>query len=426
MNFEKHLEKYLSKEEIDSLMYALNMPSKHAALLNNRKMDDETFKKLFPNVIPHPFVKHAYIYDKNEYDLGKSIYHLLGCFYLQEPSAMMPSFLLNPSEDDILLDLCAAPGGKSIQASFLMNNKGLIISNDIARNRCDAILENVERLGIGNIIITNNDFDLIKNNYKNTFTKIILDAPCSGSGMFRKENKMKDDWSFNKVLKYAETQKQLILMAYDMLTDGGDMVYSTCSFSFEEDEEVIQYLLENTNAELIDIPDNEMLYKSNNLPLGVHLLPNLFPGEGHYICLIHKPGLIKKHPLKEKETSNKFKGVDIDQKLTYVQRFGDTLFALPHPPINIKPLHIVRMGVKIGEYIKDIFKYSYHYSHYIDSFANEIKLNDEQLEQYLKGQVLYQQSTRGYVLLIYKGVNLSFGKSDGKVIKNHFPKGLRR
>ena len=180
MEFLEHLKTYLNDEEIAKLDASLKANSEHALLLNTEKMSEETLLSIYPNLKRHPIVKNAFIYDKNELDLGKSIYHELGCFYLQEPSAMLPAFLLNPDSNDVVLDLCAAPGGKSMQASLLMKNEGLIISNDIARNRVGAILENAERLGRGNLLITNNDFSSIYTRFNNTFDKIILDVPCSG------------------------------------------------------------------------------------------------------------------------------------------------------------------------------------------------------------------------------------------------------
>ena len=167
MDFLSHLSKYLNQEEIDKLEASLKGKSEHALLLNTSKMNEEMLLSLFPNVKRHPIVKNAYLYNKDEYDLGKSVYHALGCFYLQEPSAMLPAYLLDPKPGDVVLDLCAAPGGKSMQASLLMENKGLIVSNDIAKNRAFAISENAERLGRGNLLITNNDFSLIYQNYLN-------------------------------------------------------------------------------------------------------------------------------------------------------------------------------------------------------------------------------------------------------------------
>ena len=412
MDFVEHLKAYLSDEEIKNLLDSLDKESQHAVLLNTKKMSDEMFLSLFPKVTPHPIVKHAYLYNKDEYDLGKSVFHLLGCFYLQEPSAMVPAYLLSPQEDEIVLDMCAAPGGKTIQASILMNGAGLIIANDLSRPRCSTLVENIERLGLGNVTVTNNDLSKIAANYQNKFDRIILDAPCSGSGMFRKEAKMKDDWSYNKVLKFQEVQKQLILLAFDMLEKGGTLCYSTCSFSKEEDEDVISYLLEKREAELIQFSHN-LVYFNKQKPLGFHLLPSIFPGEGHYVCLIRKPGkLIKNNSvIKEKEFFE-------------IKRYGDTLFGVNYP-FTYKGFNIVREGVKIGEKIKNEIKYDYHYGHYTSRFEKVYELNDDDLIKYLSGNVITKNIDKGHYLLRYKGINVDITNSDGRMIKNHFPKGLR-
>ena len=419
MEFVEHLKSYLSNEEIDKLMDSLKDESLHAVLLNPKKMSDEEFLKLFPDVIKHPIVAHAYIYKKEIYNLGKSIYHTLGCFYLQEPSAMVPAYLLNAEENDLILDMCAAPGGKTIQTSFLMKDTGLIISNDLSKLRTFSIVENVERLGLGNIVVTNNDLSLIDNKLQNTFDKIILDAPCSGSGMFRKEDKMVQDWSYNKVLKFAETQKQLISIAYSMLKPGGTLVYSTCSFSLEEDEDVIKYLLENSDAEIVPITNNPLFYINKKKPLGVHLLPSIFPGEGHYICLIKKPGISVKRELK----------VGIDKKINQfnlkeIYRFGDYIFGLNYP-YTFKCFNVVRLGVKVGESIKGEIKYDYHYAHFIDSFDNTYSLQSNELAKYFAGETINAPVNKGIYLLTFDGINVDLAKSDGRIFKNHFPKGLR-
>ena len=418
MDFLSHLSKYLNQDEIAKLEASLKQKSQHALLLNTNKMSEEMLLSLFPNMKRHPIVKNAYLYDKDEYDLGKSVYHALGCFYLQEPSAMIPAYLLDAKPGDIVLDLCAAPGGKSVQSSFLMNNQGLIISNDIAKNRAFAISENAERLGLGNLLITNNDFSLIYQNYLNCFDKIILDAPCSGSGMFRKDDKMMLDWSYQKVLKYSEIQKELILMSYQMLKPGGTMVYSTCSFSYEEDEEVIDYLLSNSGAKTIDIPDSLLFYKKGQ---GIHLFPSLFPGEGHYVCLIKKPGELKVSRKNEK-VSNKYQ---IATPYNYVEKYGDYLYTMSET-FNTKKLSIIRYGAKVGEVTKDGVKYDHHYAHFIDSFEREKEITFEELLKYYQGETLNTDLPKGDVLLKYKDINVDIAKSDGRIIKNHLPKGLRR
>ncbi len=418
MEFFKHLKTYLNDQEIKALEDSLNEPSKHALLLNTSKMNEETLLSLFPNLIKHPIVKNAYLYNKDEYDLGKSVYHALGCFYLQEPSAMLPAYLLNPKPGELLLDLCAAPGGKSMQASLLMNNTGLIISNDLSKPRAFSISENAERLGRGNLLITNNDFSLIYQRYLNYFDKIILDAPCSGSGMFRKESKMEEDWSYQKVLKFASIQKELILMSYQMLKPGGTMVYSTCSFSYEEDEEVIDYLLANSDASLVDIENNPLFYKSKGN--GIHLLPSIFPGEGHYIALISKPG--HSETTHFEEGKNKFK---IETSYNHTEKYGDYLFTMSEK-VNTKYLNVIRYGVKVGEVIKDEIKFDHHYAHFVANLDNEIDISFEDLIKYYQGETLNYQTKKGYILLKYQGINVDIAKSDGRIIKNRLPKGLRR
>ena len=417
MEFYEHLKTYLSDDEIEKLANSLSEESQHAVLLNPKKIDDGTFLSLFPRVQKHPIVPHAYIYLKELYNLGKNIYHTLGCFYLQEPSAMVPAYLLNAQKNDLILDMCAAPGGKTIQVSFNLDDTGLIIANDLSRSRANSIVENVERLGLGNIIITNNDLSLIYKKYLNTFDKIILDAPCSGSGMFRKEDKMMKDWSYNKVLKFSETQKELITYAYAMVKPGGTICYSTCSFSQEEDEDVIEYLLNNSDAEVLKI-DNPLFYINKKKPLGVHLFPFLFPGEGHYICLIKKPGnsVFKR----EKETINKNKfGLNFKK----IYQFGDYLFGLNYD-FNYRYFNVVRLGVKIGELIHDEIRYDYHYAHYQNDLPI-YELNDDTLKLYFNGESIPTSLEKGYYTLTYMGVNVDIAKADGRVIKNHLPKVFR-
>ena len=411
MEFLNHLKRYLNEEEIAKLDASLKEKSQHALLLNTEKMDESTLLSLFPSLKKHPIVKNAYLYDKDELDLGKSVYHELGCFYLQEPSAMLPAYLLSPEEGDVVLDLCAAPGGKSMQASLLMHNQGLIVSNDLSKPRAFSIVENAERLGRGNLLITNNDFSLIYDKFVNAFDKIILDAPCSGSGMFRKENKMLLDWSYQKVLKNAEIQKSLILIAYSMLKPGGMMVYSTCSFSYEEDEEVIDYLLDKTDASIVDIEDNSLFYKSKNKGHGIHLFPFLFPGEGHYIALIKKPGTLNK---KEKK--------DLVRK---EEKYGDYLFSLSEP-FNTKSLNVVRFGVKVGQVDKNEIRYDYHYARYKNDFEPTLEIDQNTLIKYYQGETINTPYQKGYVMIKYQGISVDIAKSDGRIIKNRLPKGLRK
>ena len=422
MTFEEHLLSWMNNKEINNLISSLaEDKSKHAVLLNTNKISDEKFVELFPNVNPHPIVKHAYLYDKDEYDLGKNILHELGAYYLQDSSAMCVSYLLGIEPNEKVLDLCAAPGGKTVQASMALNKTGLLISNDLSHQRAGLILQNVERLGLGNIVITNNDFSLIYKDYQEHFDKIILDAPCSGSGMFRKQREMEDDWSYQKVLKFAEIQKELIRIAYFMLKPGGKLIYSTCSFSKEEDEDVVEELLNNSDAQIIKI-ENDLFVNGKN-DLGVHLLPSVFPGEGHYICLLTKPGVLNSSSNKEiKFKPNKFINTIND---SFVNKFGDALFYLESDD-NLKKLSVIRKGVKLGEISGQVLKFDHHYATFISSFENELEIDLQSAIKYISGESLNIPSKRGFVLLKYMGINIDIAKSDGNIIKNRYPKYLRK
>lgn len=419
MTFKEHLIQSIGEKEADLLISSLGQKSEHAVLLNTNKISEEEFLKEFPLVKPHPIVKHAFIYDKDVYELGKHIYHELGYYYLQEPSAMVVSSLIDFKEDDLVLDMCAAPGGKSIQASFKMNDKGLIVSNDLSFSRCGLLSNNLERLGIGNVVITNNDLSKIYLKYENTFDKIILDAPCSGSGMFRKDEAMVNDWSINKVYKYQEIQKELILIAYSMLKPGGVLSYSTCSYSKEEDEDVARYLLNHSDAQLVNIPSHMCFYIKD---IGVRLMPSHFVGEGQYIVQFTKPGSKNKTEFKHE---NKFS--EIIKGSYDVKKVNEFLFAVKNG-IDLKGFNIYRYGLKIGEFKKDLFKYDLHYarSNPKDSF-NVVELTLDELMKYLYGEQLNKTNPyKGYVLLTYKNTAVDIAKTDGNVIKNYYPKGLRK
>lgn len=419
VTFKQHLIQSIGEKEAELLLASLDKKSEHAVLLNTNKISEEEFLKEFPLVKPHPIVKHAFIYNKEVYELGKHIYHELGYYYLQEPSAMVVSSLIDFNEDDLVLDMCAAPGGKSIQASFKMNDKGLIISNDLSFSRCGLLSNNLERLGIGNVVITNNDLSKIYLKYENTFDKIILDAPCSGSGMFRKDEAMLNDWSINKVYKYQDIQKELILIAYYMLKPGGLLSYSTCSYSKEEDEEVARYLLSNSDAELVNIPALKYFYIKD---IGVRLMPSHFDGEGQYIVQFKKPGQLIKTNFVHLNKFTQLVNINKD-----VKKVNDYLFAVNNG-LELKGFNIYRYGVKVGEFKKDLFKYDLHYARsYAKENFNRVELTLDELKKYLYGEQLNKPNKfKGYILLTYKNTAVDIAKTDGQVIKNYYPKGLRK
>ena len=415
MDFVSHLRKYLEDDQITSLVNSFKEKEHKGLLLNTNKMSKEQFIELFPNVKPHPLVDNAFLYDKDEYEFGKSVYHDLGCYYIQDPSASLVSYLLSPKEDEYVLDMCAAPGGKSVQASLLMNQKGVLYSNDLSFKRAQILLSNVERMGLGNVVVLSADLSKIKG-LENSFDKIILDAPCSGSGMFRKMEEMKDDWTYEKVIKASYIQKELILLAYSFLKEGGTLVYSTCSYSYEEDEEVIEHLLKNSDATLLPLPKDDSFYVSKS-GIGIHLFPHLFPGEGHYICLIKKPGELSKNKAlpyeNTKITSGKGEGKLINH------------FTLPMTPIKVLEDISFRPGLLTFIESKDKKVVSYQYSHYLGD-SDSYPLNEEQLKKYLHGETINIEDNKKYSVVSYHGINVGPVNTVNKVLKNLYPKGLRR
>ena len=416
MDFEKSLEKYLSKDEIAKLIASFLNEEKKSIYLNSNKISEKDLLLFFPNLKHHPVVPNGFLFDKNEYELGKKIYHELGAYYIQEPSAMLVAHFLDAKPGEIVLDLCAAPGGKTIQTALKMQNQGLIIANDLSKSRANILLSNIERMGISNTVVTSLDFKNYYQKFAGFFDKIILDAPCSGSGMFRKSDEMKNDWTYEKVLKNAAIQKELILMCYSMLKEGGKLAYSTCSYSFEEDEEVVEFLLQNSDAKLENIPSFEGEFRSPKFKETVHLFPSHFEGEGHYIALIKKPGVLPSSKLSPIEVTRTVQGKGNTKE---IQKF----LCPSKLPANFENLAL-RPGLFLGSQIGDKFVPSHHRSH-VENADESIELTKEELIKYLKGETLNKKCPNGFNFVSYMGMNLGVCYCVNGVLKNYYPKGLR-
>lgn len=414
MNFKENLLSYLDEKFVDELLDSMQKERTNCLILNTQKMDDETFIKMFPKVTPHTIIPHAYFFDKNDYDFGKSFYFDNGLFYIMDSASMMAPFLLPIEDGDNVLDMCAAPGGKSIFL-ILKNPRINIISNDINYQRSCTLSSNVEKMGFSNEIISCSTISLLANYYKTTFDKIILDAPCSGSAMFRKSEDMKNDWNYNKVLRCRDEQKVLIEQAATMLKKGGILSYSTCSFSYEENEEVIlDFLSNHSEFKAIKIYDDPSFVRGKNLEEAIHLFPNKFKGEGQFICLLKKDGNLTK-----KEANF------VDNEFKFKERILDNVY-LFNNPLNLSHLTILRKGL-----LKSTFKGkneipSFHYAHYLSS-NNSIKLTEEEAKKYLHGDEITKITNlaNGYYVVSYQNINLGYVHIVGNKLKNLYPKGLR-
>lgn len=414
MNFKENLLSYLDEKFVDELLDSMQKERTNCLILNTQKMDDETFIKMFPKVTPHTIIPHAYFFDKNDYDFGKSFYFDNGLFYIMDSASMMVPFLLPIEDGDNVLDMCAAPGGKSIFL-ILKNPRINIISNDINYQRSCTLSSNVEKMGFSNEIISCSTISLLANYYKTTFDKIILDAPCSGSAMFRKSEDMKNDWNYNKVLRCRDEQKVLIEQAATMLKKGGILSYSTCSFSYEENEEVIlDFLSNHSEFKAIKIYNDPSFVRGKNLEEAIHLFPNKFKGEGQFICLLKKDGNLTK-----KEANF------VDNEFKFKERILDNVY-LFNNPLNLSHLTILRKGL-----LKSTFKGkneipSFHYAHYLSS-NNSIKLTEEEAKKYLHGDEITKITNlaNGYYVVSYQNINLGYVHIVGNKLKNLYPKGLR-
>ncbi len=426
MTFLESLQTYLDEKEATDLASAIEKGSvTHGLILNTKKMSDEEFLSRFPNVRKHPFVAHAYLYDKNEYEFGKSMLYENGVYSIQDPAAMMPVYFLNPEEDDVILDMCAAPGGKSIGASLAMNDKGCIVSNDISYPRAKAMSQNVERMGRGDIIVASNDFVFSYIHFKDTFDKIIVDAPCSGSAMMRKNEVAKKEWSYNKVKLNSKRQIELLELAYAMLKPGGTISYSTCSFNIEENDNIILSMKNrHPEIELVNLPDDPSFYRTKEVPEAVHLFPSHFEGEGQFVCLFKKPGeLIKsKREIKEYPRYKEFLA-----KYNLSDRSNEEMrhkFYSLYQHFDASHLNVLRYGVKLFE-MRDIFIPDHHLAHFLTSDYS-IALPLEDAKKYVHGDSFPLDRSDGFYIVSYDNRNLGYVKVSQGIAKNHYPKGLRR
>lgn len=439
MEYKDYLKRILDEEEINLMEVEYDKKPITCLRINNLKWNKDIFKDKFSGLDSHPYVEEAYYYDKELIPFGKISLHNAGAYYIQDASAMMVVNLLNINKGDKVLDLCAAPGGKSSQVASYLQNTGLLVCNDVSNKRVRDLSENIERMGASNVIVMNESVDKISDNFGGYFDKVILDAPCSGQGMFRKNSLVYDDWTYDKTLKLKEVQKDLILKAYKCLKKGGVMVYSTCTFAIEEDEEVIKYLLDNTNASIIPIKMENDFSKSIGIDGAIRLYPFKFKGEGHFICLIecnddydnsikHCNRLaFRKDVELYKNFERDFLNIKLDGDFI---RMGDELHLLMNNCFNLDRWKVLRNGLHLGTIKNNRFEPSHALAIYLkkENVKNYINLsyNEKVVYDYLKGFTLETINKKGYILLCVDDVSLGWVKDDGRYLKNLYPKGLRK
>ncbi|WP_297132185.1 RsmF rRNA methyltransferase first C-terminal domain-containing protein [Terrisporobacter sp.] len=412
-------------QEFDNFLKSYDDPKTTGLRLNTMKMSKKELLDLdLFQLTDIPWSKEGFYYDESIDRPGKNPLHESGAYYLQEPSAMSVVPKLDVQEGDKVLDLCAAPGGKSTYILSKLNNTGLLISNEINPTRIKALGENLERFGAKNCIITNTDSSNLKKVFTGYFDKIVIDAPCSGQGMFRKDEVAIKDWSYSKVLECQSIQKEIIRDGFRMLKKDGILVYSTCTFAKEENEYVIEeFINEFEDADLIEMH---------------RLWPHQVKGEGHFVAKIRKSSdeecytkKVKTKSLNKelkdyREFEKKFLNVDIKGDF-YLK--GENLYLLPDNCPDTKKLKVLRNGLHLGILKKNRFEPSHALSHYLKiddaKYVENLKIDDTKALEYLKGNTLNTNQSRGWVLVTIEGIPLGWGKESNGILKNHYPKGLR-
>ena len=390
-----------------------------------------------------PWCENGFYADKSKIS-GNHPYHIAGLFYFQEPSAMSTVSALPIESDDYVLDLCAAPGGKATQAGALLGSDGLLVANEIIKNRANILSDNIERFGLTNAIVTNETPQKLAEKYPHFFDKIIVDAPCSGEGMFRKEPQAVDEWSVEHTVSCGTRQKHILDCAMKMLKGGGYIVYSTCTFAPEENEQVCAYMLENYNVELIEPHNLDMLSQGQkewslsdyNMTKTRRIFPHKNKGEGHFVALFHSldsEDFVEKKKTQKtvcdgeklyREFEKEFLNTTLDGEFCL---FGENLYLKPKN-ISIDKIKVIRAGLHLGICRKNRFEPSHALCLALkkEDFKNSVDFScdSEILKKYLMGETI-ECDKKGWCAVTVNGYPIGWGKASNGILKNHFPKYMR-
>ena len=418
-------------EEYDAFLASYDLSPAKGIRLNPQKKPSTSLSHLCDGKIP---------YSSNGFytlasEVGNDPYHRAGCYYSQEPSAMFPAETLSPQEGERVLDLCAAPGGKSGQIAEKIG-KGVLVSNEINGDRCKILLSNVERLGYTNVVVTCLSPKDIAKELRGWFDKVLVDAPCSGEGMFRKNPEAYDEWSYASVLSCAERQLEILNYGGECVRKGGKLVYSTCTFSKEENEDVVEKFLQNGDFILLNVEKNNGVSRGlDERGFTARLYPHKLRGEGHFTALFERvtpnESVKERDPLKSLSPKEKKLIDDFSKKHLNVKRevmkYNDNVIIPPaiRPPIT---KGVLCYGVKFGDIDERVIPHHQFYSAYGKDFKvkADLDINDDRLYKYLRGEEIDFDGDNGWCSVLLDGVPLGGGKiTDGK-LKNKYPKGLRK
>jgi NOL1/NOP2/sun family putative RNA methylase len=433
----KNRMKAMLNQEYEDFLSCYRQPYYRGIRLNTLKCDEKILKAALPfSVTPSPFSPLSYYIPSNAEKIGSLPMHHAGAFYAQEPSAAGAVTALNPKPGEIILDLCSAPGGKSTQIASLLQGKGLLWSNEFVKTRANILLSNLERIGVQNAVISSCHPKTLCTALAGYFDKVLVDAPCSGEGMFRRDEQAIQDWSTEHVAACSERQLAILTSAADALKENGLLVYSTCTFSREENEDVISSFLKyRSDFQLIDC--EQSFGRPAFLPMARRIFP-MDGGEGHFIAVLKRLSPNNQHPQPYlyKEAFISKMAQDLYQQLFQtrpkhtIEQFGNHFLLLPERLPYLKGLGVIRAGVLLGELKTNRIEPA----HAVFMSANPKELNQvinlshdsEQIPKFLRGEEIeVQNGIKGFAGVAVDGVLTGFGKCSNGRLKNHYPKGLR-
>ncbi len=442
----------LGEEEFSAYLKSFDEERLYGLRVNTAKVTPEAFPELVSwDLKPVPWIPNGFYYEGTERP-AKDPYYYAGLYYLQEPSAMTPAMLLPVEPGDRVLDLCGAPGGKSTELGVKLAGKGVLISNDISNSRAKALLKNLELWGISNICVTSETPDKLADVFGPWFDKILIDAPCSGEGMFRKDDDMVKSYEERGPEYYSEIQKEITDQAVRMLAPGGLLLYSTCTFSRCEDEEIICHILENhQEMELIRLPLFEGASGGIGLDGCIRLFPHKIKGEGHFISLLRKNGggaertaagsrersrtepQGKKAPALPTELTDFLALINREFDGSRIMIKNDSVYYLPENFVPAKELRYLRTGLLLGELKNKRFEpgQALAMTLHAEDFRQTIswKKEDDRVIRYLKGETISltpeEGPVKGWCLVCVDGYPLGFAKGTGMALKNKYYPGWR-
>lgn len=449
--FLEHMRQILGEEFAE---YEKSMEGKSflGLRVNTSKISVAEFERIHPfrSLRKIPWITNGYYYTEEDAPT-RHPYYYAGLYYIQEPSAMTPASVLPVEKNERVLDLCAAPGGKATELAARLNHTGLLVANDASASRTKALLKNLEVFGAPNILITSEMGDKLDTYFHAYFDKILIDAPCSGEGMFRRQPHMISAWEKQGPEVFSKMQRQILDQAAELLKPGGMMLYSTCTFSALENEGSVDYFLQkHPEFHLADIPwyegfchgKRELVGSVYPLEKCVRLFPHRIEGEGHFLALLQKEGEEKtdERPSRKRltklpaELAEFLEDVKMPLALSGIQIMDTKVFWLPEGIERYPGLRFLRSGLYMGELLKKRFEPSQALAMVLkkEEYASTIDLSatDKRVYRYLKGETIEVQEgeskrDNGWQLVCVDGYPLGWGKLIQGTLRNKYFAGWR-